>query len=120
MPCKIAYPAVAGKEWQFLTGSDPKNPPWSYHNGGNWPVLLWAFVAAAMSTGRGDPAQHAIETAERSLPENQWPEYYDGRSGHLIGRRAHLNQIWSVAGYIFARKLTDDTSLLELFPSGED
>ncbi len=117
MPCKIVYPAVSGKEWQFLTGSDPKNVPWSYHNGGNWPVLLWAFVAAALKTGRGDLAQRAVESADRSLLEDQWPEYYDGRCGHLIGRRAHLNQIWTVAGYLFAHKLLDNNQLLSFFPA---
>jgi hypothetical protein len=117
MPCKIVYPAVSGKEWMFMTGSDPKNVPWSYHNGGNWPVLLWAFVAAALKTGRGDLAQLAIEIADRSLYENQWPEYYDGRGGHLIGRRAHLNQTWTVAGYIFAHKLLDEEHLLSCFPT---
>ena len=35
MPAKIVYPAVAGREWMYVTGSDPKNAPWSYHNGGN-------------------------------------------------------------------------------------
>jgi glycogen debranching enzyme len=116
MPCKIVYPAVTGREWRFMTGSDPKNAPWSYHNGGNWPVLLWAFVAAALKTGRGDLAQLALEVAERALPRDQWPEYYDARNGHLIGRRAHLNQIWTVAGYLFAHKLMDNEGLLDLFP----
>ena len=51
MPVKICYPAVEGEHWRLQTGSDPKNVPWSYHNGGNWPVLLWAFVAAAVKTG---------------------------------------------------------------------
>ncbi len=37
MPVKILYPAVVGEKWRFSTGSDPKNVPYSYHNGGNWP-----------------------------------------------------------------------------------
>jgi hypothetical protein len=57
MPMKICFPAVEGLEWKILTGCDPKNVPWSYHNGGNWPVLLWLLVAAAQKTGRtGDCA----------------------------------------------------------------
>ncbi len=117
MPCKIVYPAVTGKEWQFMTGSDSKNAPWSYHNGGNWPVLLWAFVAASLKAGRGDLAQLAIEAADRSLPEDQWPEYYDGPRGQLIGRRAHVNQIWTAAGYLLAHKLQDNDSLFSFFPA---
>lgn len=69
MPFKICYPALEGQEWQIITGSDPKNTyviyqpqyysrlycflvisncgsfspcrPWSYHNAGSWPTLLW-------------------------------------------------------------------------------
>lgn len=115
MPAKLVYPAVVGKEWMFMTGSDPKNVPWSYHNGGNWPTLLWPLVAAAMKTGRGDIAQLAMDVAEQRLPQDQWPEYYDGRRGNLIGRRAHLNQVWSATSYILAHKLIDNESLLDLF-----
>ena len=61
MPLKIVYPAVAGKEWMHLTGSDPKNVPWSYHNGGNWPVLLWPFVGAALRTPPLPPDRRLVE-----------------------------------------------------------
>jgi hypothetical protein len=37
MPLKASYPALEGKEWQIVTGCDPKNTRWSYHNGGSWP-----------------------------------------------------------------------------------
>uniref|UniRef100_A0A7N1A1J6 Alkaline/neutral invertase n=1 Tax=Kalanchoe fedtschenkoi TaxID=63787 RepID=A0A7N1A1J6_KALFE len=37
MPLKIAYPALEGHEWRIVTGCDPKNTRWSYHNGGSWP-----------------------------------------------------------------------------------
>jgi hypothetical protein len=117
MPAKLVFPAVTGKEWMFMTGSDPKNVAWSYHNGGNWPMLLWPFVAAAMKTGRGDLAQLALDVADQRLADHQWPEYYDGRSGNLIGRRAHLNQVWSAAGYILGHRLAEDDSLLDMFHS---
>lgn len=115
MPAKLVYPAVIGKEWQFLTGSDQKNVPWSYHNGGNWPVLLWPLIAAALRSGRGDLAQFALDLADHRLPGQHWPEYYDGRRGNLIGRRAQLNQVWSATGYLFAHKLVEDPALLDLF-----
>ncbi|MED6205234.1 Neutral/alkaline invertase 3, chloroplastic [Stylosanthes scabra] len=41
MPFKICYPALEAQEWRIITGSDPKNTPWSYHNAGSWPTLLW-------------------------------------------------------------------------------
>ena len=37
MPLKVVYPAIESHEWRIVTGSDPKNTRWSYHNGGSWP-----------------------------------------------------------------------------------
>ncbi|OIT04234.1 PREDICTED: alkaline/neutral invertase CINV2-like [Nicotiana attenuata] len=37
MPLKISYPALENHEWRLITGCDPKNTRWSYHNGGSWP-----------------------------------------------------------------------------------
>lgn len=115
MPLKILYPAVTGVEWQFMTGSDPKNTAWSYHNGGNWPVLLWPFIGAARRTGRQDLAERAMHEAGKRLMADQWPEYYDGRFGSLVGRRANSNQVWSAAAYLVARQLMDNPVSCELF-----
>lgn len=115
MPVKICYPAVSGDEWQFLTGSDPKNAPWSYHNGGNWPVLLWPFVGAALRAGRIDLAERAFDLADERLPRDDWPEYYDGRRGSLIGRRANMRQTWTAAGYLLAHLLMNDPAKHALF-----
>ncbi|OAP19603.1 A/N-InvD [Arabidopsis thaliana] len=38
MPVKICHPAIESHEWRIVTGCDPKNTRWSYHNGGSWPV----------------------------------------------------------------------------------
>jgi len=37
MPLKICYPCIESHEWRIVTGCDPKNTRWSYHNGGSWP-----------------------------------------------------------------------------------
>lgn len=37
MPLKISYPALEDYDWKIVTGFDPKNTRWSYHNGGSWP-----------------------------------------------------------------------------------
>ena len=37
MPLKVSYPAMEGHEWRIVTGCDPKNTRWSYHNAGSWP-----------------------------------------------------------------------------------
>ncbi|WP_414673641.1 glycoside hydrolase 100 family protein [Magnetofaba australis] len=104
-PAKIVYPAVDGLAWELITGSDPKNVAWSYHNGGNWPVLLWPLVAAALEGGREDLAWSAFSLACRRLQRDGWPEYYDGKTGRLIGRRSNFNQVWSAAAAILSHKM---------------
>ncbi|KAI4966078.1 hypothetical protein ZWY2020_046610 [Hordeum vulgare] len=76
MPLKICYPAMEYDEWRIITGSDPKNTPWSYHNGGSWPTLLWQFTLACIKMGRPELARGAIAITEK-LSADKWPEYYD-------------------------------------------
>ncbi len=116
MPMKIIYPAMTGLEWRVRTGSDPKNVAWSYQNGGNWPSLLWYFVAAAIQTGRGDLAERAFTTAVEKLEQHDWPEYYDGKAGRLIGRRSNVRQVWTATSLIMAHKLLENPELLRLLP----
>lgn len=117
MPIIISYPAVSGEKWAYTTGSDPKNVPWSYHNGGHWPCLLWAFVGAAIRTGRHDLAKKALALVSEKLPGDAWPEYYDGRKGTLIGRRANLRQTWSASAFILAYRWLEDPDCLPVFES---
>lgn len=112
MPVKICYPAMEGVEWHLMTGSDPKNTPWSYHNGGNWPCLLWTFVSACLYLDRKDLALRAMDIAYHRLPGDNWPEYYDGRSGRLVGRRANYSQTWSASSLIISKKLVEDPTIL--------
>jgi hypothetical protein len=114
MPMKICFPALEDLEWKILTGCDPKNVPWSYHNGGNWTVLLWILAAAAVKADRSELAQKAITIAERSLEVDEFPEYYDGRYGHLIGREARKHQTWTIAGYLVAKALMSNLEHLSL------
>lgn len=117
MPVKIMYPAVQNKEWMYLTGSDPKNVPWSYHNGGNWPVLLWSFVAACLRTGRVELAERALQLSAERLKVDNWPEYYDGRRGGLIGRRSNFYQTWSATGFIIAYNIYENRESQALLDS---
>ena len=120
MPMKICFPAVEDLEWKIITGCDPKNVPWSYHNGGNWPVLLWFLAAAAQKTGRTEIAWRALEIAERRLSEDEWAEYYDGRNGRLVGRASRKFQTWTIAGYLLAREFLEHPEHLQLISFGED
>ncbi|HEY9829826.1 MAG TPA: glycoside hydrolase 100 family protein [Stenomitos sp.] len=120
MPMKICFPAVEGLEWKILTGCDPKNVPWSYHNGGNWPVLLWLLAAAAQKTGRPHIARIAIELAEKRLSQDQWPEYYDGKNGRLVGKQARKYQTWTISGLLLAKHLMANSKDLDLFSFDEE
>lgn len=106
--------ALENFEWQIVTGCDPKNSPWSYHNGGNWPVLLWLLTAAAQKTKRLDIAHKAIKLAENRLFAEEWPEYYDGKNGRLIGKEARKYQTWTFAGFLVAKELMTNSRHLEL------
>jgi len=108
MPLTICYPALEGNEWALLTGNDPKNVPWSYHNAGRWPCLLHAFTAAAIRAERVDLARRAHAIVEERLLGDGWPEYYDGRRGRLIGRRASFNQTWSATSLIVSHHLLEN------------
>ncbi|CAM0947363.1 unnamed protein product [Alopecurus aequalis] len=112
MPLKICYPAMENQEWQIVTGCDPKNTRWSYHNGGSWPVLLWLLVAVSVKQERLHIARRALELMERRLAKDNFPEYYDGRAGRYVGKQARKKQTWSIAGYLVAEMLLDDPSKL--------
>uniref|UniRef100_A0A0D9ZKY1 Alkaline/neutral invertase n=2 Tax=Oryza TaxID=4527 RepID=A0A0D9ZKY1_9ORYZ len=120
MPLKISFPAIESHEWEFVTGCDPKNTRWSYHNGGSWPVLLWLLTAACIKTGRLKIARRAIELAEARLARDGWPEYYDGKLGRYVGKQARKLQTWSVAGYLVAKMMVEDPSHLGMISLEED
>ncbi|PSB17113.1 alkaline invertase [Phormidesmis priestleyi ULC007] len=120
MPMKLCYPALEDSDWRIVTGADPKNRPWSYHNGGSWPVLLWMLTAAAKKMDRGELAHHAIAVAERRLMEDHWPEYYDGPDGRLIGKEARTCQTWTITGYLLAKELLANPDHLKLITFAEE
>jgi len=120
MPIKACFPAVEGNEWRIVTGSDPKNAAWSYHNGGSWPFLLWLLTAAAQKTGRTDLARRAFDLAGARLNKDDWPEYYDDRQGRLVGKEARRFQTWSIAGYLAAGDLLTHPDHLHLITFDEN
>lgn len=120
MPLKIVYPTLENHEWKIVTGCDPKNTRWSYHNGGSWPVLLWLLTAACIKTGRPQIARRAIELTEQRLAKDHWPEYYDGKLGRYIGKQARKFQTWSIAGYLVAKMMLEDPSHLRMIALEED
>ncbi|WP_414583401.1 glycoside hydrolase 100 family protein [Scytonema sp. PCC 10023] len=114
MPMKICFPALENEEYRIVTGCDPKNRPWSYHNGGSWPVLLWLLSAAAVKTNRIELGHKAVEIAEARLHLDEWPEYYDGKKGRLMGKQARKYQTWTIAGFLLAKELLQNPTFLPL------
>uniref|UniRef100_A0A0D9VGL3 Alkaline/neutral invertase n=1 Tax=Leersia perrieri TaxID=77586 RepID=A0A0D9VGL3_9ORYZ len=120
MPLKICYPALENQEWKIITGSDPKNTPWSYHNGGSWPTLLWQLTVASIKMNRPEIAAKAVEVAERRLSVDKWPEYYDTKRARFIGKQSRLYQTWSIAGYLVAKQLLDKPDAARILWNDED
>ncbi|XP_057539612.1 alkaline/neutral invertase E, chloroplastic-like isoform X2 [Amaranthus tricolor] len=120
MPLKICYPALEGQEWQIITGCDPKNTPWSYHNAGSWPTLLWQLTVACMKMNRPEIAMAAVQVAEQRLSQDKWPEYYDTKRARFIGKQARLFQTWSIAGYLVAKLLIADPNAAKVLITDED
>lgn len=120
MPLKICYPALEGQEWRIITGSDPKNTPWSYHNGGSWPTLLWQLTVASIKMNRPEIAENAVKVAERRIARDKWPEYYDTKSARFIGKQARLFQTWSIAGYVVAKQLLANPEAAKILVNVED
>ncbi|CAL1407718.1 unnamed protein product [Linum trigynum] len=120
MPLKICYPALENEEWRIITGSDPKNTPWSYHNGGSWPTLLWQFTLACIKTGRIELARKAVSMAESKLVADRWAEYYDTRNGKFIGKQARLYQTWTIAGFLTSKVLLENPEKASLLFWEED
>jgi hypothetical protein len=114
MPMKICFPALEHEEYRIVTGCDPKNIPWSYHNAGSWPVLMWMLAAASVKTNKTGLVRKAIEIAQARLGEDEWPEYYDGKKGRLIGKQARKYQTWTITGYLLAKELIANPSYLPL------
>ncbi|KAJ8752416.1 hypothetical protein K2173_004052 [Erythroxylum novogranatense] len=120
MPLKICYPALESEDWRIITGSDPKNTPWSYHNGGSWPTLLWQFTLACIKMGRLALAQKAVALAEKRLAAERWPEYYDTRTGKFIGKQSRLYQTWTIAGFLTSKTLLENPEMASLLFWEED
>ena len=131
MPMRICHPPMQGDEWRDKTGSDPKNWPWSYHNGGHWPSLLWSFSSAVLLHEQRHPHTDAqlmgqlramVEECYWSqlnqLPRQQWAEYFDGPTGTWVGQQARTYQTWTIVGFLLVHHLLrvnpSDVALLNL------
>jgi glycogen debranching enzyme len=114
MPMKACYPALEDQDWHILTGADQKNMPWSYHNGGSWPFLLWALAALSVKTDKPLLTMEKLVHTAAVLEAHDWPEYFDGKKGDRVGSQARRFQVWSIAGFITAHTLLKDPQKVSL------
>lgn len=73
-----------------------------------------------MKMGRSDLAEKAIAMAEKRLPVDRWPEYYDTRNGKFIGKQSRLFQTWTVAGFLTSKMLLENPERASLLFWEED
>jgi hypothetical protein len=70
--------------------------------------------------GRADLAKKALQVAEKRLPKDNWPEYYDTRTGRLIGKQARQFQTWTIAGFLLSKLLLDNPEAVKILTFEED
>lgn len=131
MPMRICHPPMDQEEWREKTGSDPKNWPWSYHNGGHWPSLLWYLAGAVLLHEQRHPTADALLMGQmramleecywsqlNQLPRQQWAEYFDGPTGTWMGQQSRTYQTWTIVGFLLTHHLLrvrqQDVSLLDI------
>ena len=78
-------------------------------------MLAWSFVTASIRTGRVELAEQTLNIMTERLKRDNWPEYYDGRKGDLIGRRANFYQVWTATGLIIAHEVMENPDSRALF-----
>ena len=118
MPMRICHPPLEGDAWRDKTGSDPKNWPWSYHNSGHWPSLLWVLGSAVLLHEQRHPQADVLLMGQmramleecywmqlNQLPRQQWAEYFDGPTGTWVGQQARTYQTWTIVGFLLLHHL---------------
>jgi Alkaline and neutral invertase len=120
MPLRICHPPLDDEDWRRDTGYDPKNRPWSYHNGGHWPCLLWFLCAGALRLPQvyegvdsefQEVTRELLESSYKllleQLPAQRWAEYFDGPTGLWTGQQTRYYQTWTIVGFLLVHHLLD-------------
>lgn len=83
-------------------------------------MYCFQFTLACIKMGRLELAQKAVALAEKRLPLDRWPEYYDTRTGKFIGKQARLYQTWTIAGFLASKMLLENPEMASLLFWEED
>lgn len=73
-----------------------------------------------MKMNRTELAEKAVALAEKRLPRDSWPEYYDTPNARFIGKQARLYQTWTLAGFLASKMLLKNPNLASLLWWDED
>jgi glycogen debranching enzyme len=117
-PTRAIHPPIYPGEsnWREYYRSRNLNLPHQYHNGGIWPMIGGAHVAALVRHRWPNEAQRllvALAKANRQGLHDEWEfnEWLHGQSGHPMG---FALQAWSAAMYLYAEHAVR-TGILPLF-----
>lgn len=98
-PMTSLYPPVFKGEvsWQFIY--ETHEQPYTYHNGGIWPLIGGFWIASLVHAKRNTTAKSELKILANALKEQEYKfnEYMHGQSGAPMGR---TYQAWSAASYI--------------------
>ena len=109
-PVQVYYPAIrpGDADWRDYYKIWDANTPHHYHNGGIWPWVGGAYIAALVRMGRRSEAEaHLARLAEAVMQGSQpgeFNEWLHGQSGRPMGARF---QAWSAGMFIYARHAFD-------------
>ena len=106
------YPPVFPGEvsWQFIY--ETHEQPYTYHNGGIWPLIAGFWIASLVKAKKHSTAKSDLKKLAKILKEQgyKFNEYMHGKTGVPMGR---TYQAWSAASYIIAYKMVENP--VELF-----
>ncbi|MFT7616305.1 MAG: glycogen debranching enzyme [Candidatus Woesearchaeota archaeon] len=100
-PLTALYPPVMpqDKGWQGIY--ELKERPFTYHNGGIWPMITGFWIASLIKAGKKLTAKSELKQFAKLLAKDKYIffEYNHGQTAKPMGR---TEQAWSAAGYIIA------------------
>ncbi len=80
-------------------------------------ILLWLLTAACILSAN---LKLLTMQVEQRLSKDIWPEYYDGKLACYIGKEAQKFQTWSIASYLVAKMMLEDSSHFSTIGLEED
>ncbi len=105
-PLTALHPPIYPNDADWEVVYEYREAPYTYHNGGIWPMVTGFWIAALVKAGKQKLAQVELERFAQAMKDHHWlfPEYIHGQTSAAMGR---MKQAWSAAGYIIAKNAVD-------------